>query len=230
MAPAADDHIAILAGISLSFVAVTALRRFFKKQQNKPPLPPSPVSLPLLGSVLSGAAYGDLVFVRILDEEVIVVNSQHITEALLDKHSRIYSDRPYLATLEPARDDPLVQIMIKALIPGLTLLTPGRTLMLKTFLFFPDIDSTLAKADSSVFAQSSMVAENLRRMEIQEEVSKPAFENALKQLLLLFLVWDDVQKRAQTEIDSVIGRDWLPTFEDRASLPYVDAVVRETFR
>ncbi|KAG2028363.1 hypothetical protein BDR03DRAFT_1027548 [Suillus americanus] len=44
---------------------------------------------------------GDLVFVRILDEEVIVVNSQHIAEALLDKHSRIYSDRPYLATLEP---------------------------------------------------------------------------------------------------------------------------------
>jgi cytochrome P450 len=40
----------------------------------------------------------------------------------------------------------------------------------------------------------------------------------------------DVQKRAQAEIDSVIGRDQLPAFEDRASLPYVDALVRETLR
>jgi hypothetical protein len=40
-------------------------------------------------------------FVRILDEEIVVVNSQPIAEALLDKRSRIYSDRPYLATLEP---------------------------------------------------------------------------------------------------------------------------------
>jgi hypothetical protein len=34
-----------------------------------------------------------------------------------------------------ARDDPMVQIVIDALIPGLTLLTPERSLMLKTFPF-----------------------------------------------------------------------------------------------
>ncbi|KAG1848016.1 cytochrome P450 [Suillus subluteus] len=44
------------------------------------------------------------------------------------------------------------------------------------------------------------------------------------------VLYPDVQKCAQAEIDSVIGRDRLPTFEDRASLPYIDAVVRETFR
>jgi len=48
--------------------------------------------------------------------------------------------------------------------------------------------------------------------------------------LLAMVLYPDTQKRAQAEIDSVIGRDRLPTFEDRASLPYVDAVVRETFR
>jgi len=47
---------------------------------------------------------------------------------------------------------------------------------------------------------------------------------------LAMVLYPDVQKRAQAEIDSVIGRDRLPTFEDRASLPYIDAVVRETFR
>jgi cytochrome P450 len=48
--------------------------------------------------------------------------------------------------------------------------------------------------------------------------------------LLAMVLYPDAQKRAQAEIDSVIGRDRLPTFEDRASLPYVDAIVRETFR
>ena len=40
----------------------------------------------------------------------------------------------------------------------------------------------------------------------------------------------DVQHRAQAEIDRVVGRHRLPDFEDRASLPYVDAVLRETMR
>jgi cytochrome P450 len=48
--------------------------------------------------------------------------------------------------------------------------------------------------------------------------------------LLVMVLYPDVQTRAQAEIDSVVGRDRLPTFEDRASLPYVDAVVREVLR
>jgi cytochrome P450 len=39
-----------------------------------------------------------------------------------------------------------------------------------------------------------------------------------------------VQKRAQEEIGHVVGGDRLPNFEDRASLPYVDAILRETLR
>jgi cytochrome P450 len=48
--------------------------------------------------------------------------------------------------------------------------------------------------------------------------------------VLAMVLYPDVQKRAQAEIDSVIGRDQLPTFTDRASLPYIDAVLRETLR
>lgn len=40
----------------------------------------------------------------------------------------------------------------------------------------------------------------------------------------------EVQHRAQAEIDRVVGRQRLPDFEDRPSLPYVDAVMRETMR
>ena len=39
-----------------------------------------------------------------------------------------------------------------------------------------------------------------------------------------------VWKHAQAEIDAVIGTDRLPEFEDRPSLPYIDAIVRETLR
>ncbi|KAF9021947.1 cytochrome P450 [Hymenopellis radicata] len=39
-----------------------------------------------------------------------------------------------------------------------------------------------------------------------------------------------IQAKAQAEIDAVIGNDRLPTFEDRDSLVYVEALVREVLR
>ena len=46
----------------------------------------------------------------------------------------------------------------------------------------------------------------------------------------LMLNHPEVQRRAQLEIDRVVGDQRLPDFEDRPSLPYVDAVLRETMR
>lgn len=40
----------------------------------------------------------------------------------------------------------------------------------------------------------------------------------------------DVQRSAHEEIDRVVGSDRLPTAADRAQLPYVDAIVKETLR
>ncbi|KAF8336876.1 cytochrome P450, partial [Cantharellus anzutake] len=40
----------------------------------------------------------------------------------------------------------------------------------------------------------------------------------------------EAQKRAQQEIESVIGCNRLPTFADRESLPYVEAILKETLR
>ncbi|KAJ7250828.1 cytochrome P450, partial [Mycena haematopus] len=40
----------------------------------------------------------------------------------------------------------------------------------------------------------------------------------------------DVQKKAQTEIDTVVGTYRLPKFEDRPSLPFVEALYRELMR
>ncbi|KAJ6466205.1 cytochrome P450 [Mycena sanguinolenta] len=41
---------------------------------------------------------------------------------------------------------------------------------------------------------------------------------------------DTVQKKAQAEIDTVIGAGRLPEFEDRPSLPFVEALYREVMR
>jgi cytochrome P450 len=49
-------------------------------------------------------------------------------------------------------------------------------------------------------------------------------------LLLATLLYPDVQMRAQEELDAVIGRERLPTFEDRPRLPFVDAVCMEVLR
>ena len=53
---------------------------------------------------------------------------------------------------------------------------------------------------------------------------------SLTTFTLAMLLFPEVQAKAQKEIDSVIGSDRLPGFEDRESLPYLNAVVKETLR
>ena len=44
------------------------------------------------------------------------------------------------------------------------------------------------------------------------------------------VLYPEVQRKAQAEIDRVIGSDRLPGLADQSSLPYVDALVKEVFR
>ena len=44
------------------------------------------------------------------------------------------------------------------------------------------------------------------------------------------IAFPEVQRRAQVELDTVIGRDRLPTFADVSHLPYVCAVIKEVLR
>lgn len=43
-------------------------------------------------------------------------------------------------------------------------------------------------------------------------------------------LFPEVQKKAQAEIDTVIGNDRLPKFNDRDQLPYIDALAKEVLR
>jgi cytochrome P450 len=49
-------------------------------------------------------------------------------------------------------------------------------------------------------------------------------------LFLVLVLFPQVQRRAQAELDAVVGRDRLPTFNDRPRLPYIEASCKELMR
>jgi len=51
--------------------------------------------------------------------------------------------------------------------------------------------------------------------------------SALASYVLAACLYPEVQARAQSEIDAVVGRDRLPSFDDRSNLPYTNAVFKE---
>jgi cytochrome P450 len=52
----------------------------------------------------------------------------------------------------------------------------------------------------------------------------------LTNFTLAMIKFRDVQRKAQEEIDRVVGADRLPTFEDQERLPYINALVKEIIR
>ncbi|KAF9228921.1 cytochrome P450 [Gyrodon lividus] len=95
----------------------------------------------------------------------------------------------------------------------------------------------------------SMVSDHIARMGKYDESHRSEYATALKHaattaflasvettssslvVFTLAMVQNPhVWKRAQAEIEAVIGMERLPGFDDRSSLPYVEAVLRETIR
>ncbi|KAG1826008.1 cytochrome P450, partial [Suillus subaureus] len=85
---------------------------------SRPPLPPGPTPLPVLGNVLSldsarpwltfnawRSAYGDIIYARVLSKPVLVVNSKEVAKDLFDRRSSIYSDRPQSIVYEAFASD-----------------------------------------------------------------------------------------------------------------------------
>ncbi|GJE84147.1 cytochrome P450 [Phanerochaete sordida] len=75
----------------------------------------------------------------------------------------------------------------------------------------------------------------------QETVIKQAVEtayiggadttvSALSTFVLAMVLNPEVQRTAQKHVDSVTGGDRLPTIEDRDSLPYITAIIKEALR
>jgi hypothetical protein len=54
--------------------------------------------------------------------------------------------------------------------------------------------------------------------------------SSLSSLFLALVLYPEVQKRAQAELDSVVSRDRMPTYDDKPRLPYIEAISKELLR
>jgi cytochrome P450 len=54
--------------------------------------------------------------------------------------------------------------------------------------------------------------------------------STLQWFMLAMLHHPEIQERAHAEIDAVVGSGRLPNFDDRPSLPYIEAILLETLR
>ena len=54
--------------------------------------------------------------------------------------------------------------------------------------------------------------------------------SALRSFFLAMTLHPEILKKAQEEIDQVVGPDRLPGFQDKDNLPYITALVKELLR
>ncbi|KAI5116388.1 hypothetical protein M0805_006560 [Coniferiporia weirii] len=83
--------------------------------------------------------------------------------------------------------------------------------------------------------------ENLETSERNEELVKwaagsmfgaglPTTRSSVLSFFLAMILYPEVQRKAQEELDRVLGPSMLPTFADRVRLPYIECVLKETLR
>ena len=53
---------------------------------------------------------------------------------------------------------------------------------------------------------------------------------ALRVFVVAIVKYPEVQRKAQEELDSVLGSSRLPNFSDLPKLPYISAIVKEVLR
>ncbi|KAL4072598.1 cytochrome P450 [Scleroderma yunnanense] len=98
--------------------------------------------------------------------------------------------------------------------------------------------SIAKKQMESNLLQSSLVADILTHGRVEDSDAKETAMGifiettsaTLKVLLLAMVLNPDVQAKVHAELDAVVGKGVLPTFEDKEQLPYLQAMLYEVLR
>ncbi|KAF5379337.1 hypothetical protein D9757_007605 [Collybiopsis confluens] len=100
------------------------------------------------------------------------------------------------------------------------------------------VDNLKSGLRTSLIAELVMKSEgNLAQIEAIQSMGLVSFiaaadttVSSIGSFFLCMCLYQKTQRKGQEELDRVVGRDRLPTFEDRNSLPYVEAIYREVMR
>ncbi|XP_020291003.1 probable cytochrome P450 303a1 isoform X2 [Pseudomyrmex gracilis] len=83
-----------------------------------------------------------------------------------------------------------------------------------------------SKDCSDTFSESQLLAVCMDLFMAGSETTSKALSFGF----LYLIMFPEVQRKAQEEIDKVLGRDRFPTLDDRPKMPYVQAIVLESLR
>ncbi|KAG2041576.1 cytochrome P450 [Suillus americanus] len=119
-----DDRPGPYMATSALTLAFLCYCRKYWLNRSRPPLPPGPTPLPIVGNIFSldvarpwltfnawRSTYGDIIYARLLNKPVIVINSEEIAKDLFEGRSTIYSDKPQSIVYEPFASDFNVGLM-----------------------------------------------------------------------------------------------------------------------
>ncbi|KAJ7843627.1 cytochrome P450 [Mycena olivaceomarginata] len=149
--------------------------------------------------------------------------------------SRVFAfDRVYALPSIPSNDDPLPGNYLVEVFPIMKLIPSW--MAKKTRKMFEEllepVQKAVAAGDSPNCLAASLIENNNN---LSDKENRMAGGNnvtaaALSVFMLAMTLYPDVLRKAQVEVDEVVGRQRVPTFADQANLPYIRALVKETLR
>ncbi|KAG5650921.1 hypothetical protein H0H81_010513 [Sphagnurus paluster] len=127
------------------------------------------------------------------------------------------------------KDDPYVITAERAVRPISIACVPGTFLVdtIPILKYVPDwVPFASFKRKAKEWRQLAMTMLNMPFETAMRDITT----GAIASCILGLLYNPGSLKKAQQEMDSVIGTDRLPTFDDRGSLPYMTAITKEALR
>ncbi|KAF8330883.1 cytochrome P450 [Cantharellus anzutake] len=96
----------------------------------------------------------------------------------------------------------------------------------------PSFTSTLLEARGTITGLTAQAEENLIKSTaaILYGAGSDTTAATIASFILAMTIHPEIQLKAQAELNSIVGSERLPTWDDRPSLPYIDAILKETLR